>query len=419
MFKKLILILSVVTATFSQLTAQNPQISHQITQSCSVTTDGKILIHTGGHYTTALSEQLQLCDSLHSSTYDTVSSTFKNTKHFLYSYDMGGLLIESSSKTIDKSGTSWSNSQQTGYKYSGYLLFEETYKSWDKTLQDWADFMKYKYSYESDNSLLTIFNLPWDADSSEFKYSTKDMISYDANSRVSAVTNQKFNKNLGSWDNYLRINFTYSGGYVSEKLYQVFNKTSMLWDDYQKETITYNGSNKTEVVMQVKSATTNWENYSKNVFAYDNAAMSSMTEYLWYGSWMDSRKILYTCNSDKLVTLALTLQWAAHLNSYRDISQEESYYSQHQVFGISETPANSIIVNNPVSKHAAFQLSGLNENTQYLMKLISVNGTLLMSLPVISGQSIQLNSQIPNGIYILNLSAPGLKTWNQKILLTD
>ena len=173
MFKNLTLILSSFIIACNLLTAQNIQPVHQLTQSCFISTDGKVIINAGGHYTTAVSEQVQLRDSVFSSIFDTVNSTFKNSKKCYYSYDAGGLLTESASISIDKNGVSWSPGQQVSFKYTGFQLFDETNKSWDKTLTGWVTVMKYKYSYESDNSLSAIFNMPWDADSAEFKYSTK------------------------------------------------------------------------------------------------------------------------------------------------------------------------------------------------------------------------------------------------------
>jgi hypothetical protein len=417
MLKKLILVLSVAIVAFNPSIAQNIQSAHQLTPSCILTTDGKVIVNAGGHYTTSVSEQVFLRDSLHGSVFDTVSSAFNNTNKVYYTYDNGGLLTESAAKTLDKNGQSWSNSQQVIYTYSGFYLVEETNKSWDKTHSEWANFIDYKYSYETDNTLSSIFNLPWDSDSSEWQYSTKDLISYDPNKSVTSISNQKWNKNLNSWENYLRINFTYSGGYISEKLYQAWNKQNQLWVDYQKETFSYTNNNKTEVVTQTKSAGTDWENYSRITFAYDNTLLNTSTEYFWYGEWKENRKFNYTYSST--VETVVLQQWAAHLGSFRNQSQTESYFSQREVFGIGETPATIFAVNNPLSKHNAFQIAGLKSNTNYQMKIVAINGAIVLSMPVSAGQSIVLGNRVPNGIYMLGLTSAGMKAVNQKILVTD
>jgi hypothetical protein len=419
MKNKILLALTIIILAFNQLKAQNIQSAHQLTQNCYVTTEGKVVVDAGGHYTTNISEQVYLRDSLHGSTYDTTANTFKNNKKFYYSYDDGGLLTESNAETIDKSGLSWTNSQKISFGYTGFQLHEETTKSWNKAISDWINFLQNKYSYESDNSLSSIFYLNWDSTNIKWDYSTKDLLLYDQSNNVISIANQKWNNNLSSWENYLRINLTYSGGYITNKYYQVWNKSSQLWEDYQRETFTYSSNKKSEVIKQVKSATTDWENYSRSVFVYENSILSNITEYSWNGTWTDNRKYVYTYNSNYLITNVIVQLWAAHLSTYRNLSQDESYYSQREVIGIEETPANMLLIKNPVSRDAGFQITGLKENTKYQMKIVSLNGSVIMNKPVSAGQIIELGSQIQTGVYMLSVSAPGNKTLNQKILIND
>jgi hypothetical protein len=186
-----------------------------------------------------------------------------------------------------------------------------------------------------------------------------------------------------------------------------------------KGTFTYSSNKKSEVIKQVKSATTDWENYSRSVFVYENSILSNITEYSWNGTWTDNRKYVYTYNSNYLLTNVIVQLWAAHLSAYRNLSQDESYYSQREVIGIEETPANMLLIKNPVSRHAGFQITGLKENTKYQMKIVSLNGSVIMNKPVSAGQIIELGSQIQTGVYMLSVSAPGNKTLNQKILIND
>jgi hypothetical protein len=419
MFKKLSLFLLLTSAASLFTKAQEMPVAHQLAPSCYIATNGKAIINAGGQYTTATSAQVFLRDSLYGSTFDTVSTNFKNNKRIYYTYDAGGLLKESSSKTVDKSGLNWSLSQQIKFQYTGFQLFEETFRNWDKTLLDWVNLVQNKYTYETDNSLSSILYLPWDAGSSTWDYSTKDLIIYDVNKNIISVENQKFNKNLNKWDNYLRINFSYSGGYISEKIYQVWNKSAQLWEDYQKENFSYAASKKSEIIMQTKSPTSGWENYSRQVYTYNGSVLSDITDYLWYGSWTGNKKFIYTFNSNSLETLVVTQQWAAHLGNFRNILQDESYYTQREVIGVDESAVNTFVVSNPLSKSTAFKLNGLQERTKYQMVLVSLNGSIVMNVPVAAGETIELNSRIPNGIYMLNITSDGNKRLNQKILITD
>jgi hypothetical protein len=89
------------------------------------------------------------------------------------------------------------------------------------------------------------------------------------------------------------------------------------------------------------------------------------------------------------------------------------------VFGIDEAVANTFIVRNPLSKSIPFQLNGLKEHSDYQMSLISLNGSVVMNIPVTAEQTIELNSRIPNGVYMLSITTSAGKRLNQKILITD
>jgi hypothetical protein len=171
--------------------------------------------------------------------------------------------------------------------------------------------------------------------------------------------------------------------------------------------------------MQVKSPTTNWENYSRFVYTYNGSILNDITEYLWFGSWTGNKKLIYTFNSNGHEALVVTQQWAAHLGNFRNALQDESYYTQREVFGIDEAVANTFIVRNPLSKSIPFQLNGLKEYGDYQMSLISLNGSVVMNIPVTAEQTIELNSRIPNGVYMLSITTSAGKRLNQKILITD
>jgi hypothetical protein len=53
------------------------------------------------------------------------------------------------------------------------------------------------------------------------------------------------------------------------------------------------------------------------------------------------------------------------------------------------------------------------------LSLISLNGSVVMNIPVTAEQTIELNSRIPNGVYMLSITTSAGKRLNQKILITD
>jgi hypothetical protein len=203
------------------------------------------------------------------------------------------------------------------------------------------------------------------------------------------------------------------------KIYQLWNKTNQQWEDYQKETFTYSGSSISEMVTQTKTAVTEWENYSRTQYVYENSALSSTTEYLWYGSWSENKKFLYSYNVNNLLSSTTTQIWVAHLGNFRNLAFDESFYSKREVIGIDELPADQIMVISPVSKNSTLTIKGLQENTKYMVSLISLNGSTLMAKSVKAGESVSLINKLTNGIYFLSIKSSDGKSSIQKILVTD
>lgn len=418
MIQKTLTFFVLFTVFAFSLQAQSNKAIHTLSQSCYVTANGSVIINAGGQHTTSASEQIYLRDSLYSSAYDTASSSFKNNKRQYFSYDAGGLLTSASTKTIDKSGTTWSNSQLTEYGYTGFQLFEETTKSWEKTTSVWKNFVQNKYTYLADNSLQSIIYFSWDETNAEWDYNSKDLVTLNAG-KVSSISNQKYNVNLNSWENFLRINFTYTGGLVTELLFQSYDKSTQTWTDYQKETISYASSKISESITQVKSGSSAWENYSRKTYTHIETGPESITEYLWFASWKENRKYTYTYDNNQLLTRTLLSNWAAHLNLFREQTEDNSYFSKHEVIGINERAAETILIKNPVSVNETITPQGLKPGKSYTMQLISVSGSQIMLKNISSGESFTMPAGIQKGIYLLRISSSNEKTMIQKIVVAD
>ena len=153
MIKKLLTVVLIAMFCFGQSIAQQSQLVYSLSTSCYVNTQGKIIFNSGSQPITDSTAQIYLRDSLHTSAYDTINLSYKNIKNVYFTYDAGGMLLTSTTKAIDKSGTHWNNSQQIGYNYEKAQLLEETYKSWSNTVSDWVNVSKTKYQIGGDLNL--------------------------------------------------------------------------------------------------------------------------------------------------------------------------------------------------------------------------------------------------------------------------
>lgn len=410
-----ILILSWLLASFA--IAQSIYPVHQLTQSSIVTNEGKIVVNSGGQITNAVSQMVFLRDSLYISVYDTVSASYKLSKKEFFTYDNGGLLLNKTEEVLGKNGVSWNKSQKVNYLYSGFQLFDETFMIWNKDLSVYENSTKNLYSFDLEGQLKNIFYQPWDAANSNWDYLTADVMEYGPNGKLTGIATQKWNKNLNRWDNYLRINFNYTSGTITEKIYQTWNTGTLVWDDYQKETFVVTG-NTIDNTIYYTSGSGNWDNYLRKVIELENSYPKIITEYAWINAWKGTKKTLYAYNANNQIDELSIQNWATLLNSFRNNMLEKSYYSQREIFGINEKPQQEILIASPISSSQDFSIQGLDLNQQYLVECIALNGKVVFKSDYKAGQKIVFGSRVKAGVYLLHITAG--KSFNkiQKIVVT-
>lgn len=415
--KNYLLLIVVFTSLFCSSFAQSKLEIHQLTSSCIVDQQGKVIINTGGQTTNLVSQNIFLRDSIHYSDFDTISSVYKLNKREFFSYDNGGLLMQKEQEVIGKNGVTWGKSQRNNYLYTGSQLFDETSLSWNRDSSAFINSFKNLYTYNVDNSLKSVLFQPWDADNKEWDYSTSDNIVYLPNGSVDLIVRQKWNKNLNRWDNSLRSKLSYSGVNVSEKVFQSWNTNTLEWDNVQKDVFTYSG-NSIEVITYSITGT-EWTNYLRKVVEIENEKVKSITEYEWYGSWKQSNKNTYVYNSNNLIEELTKQKWASNLGAFRNNQFEKSFYSQREIFDVHNASVIEVLIANPVSRNQEFAISGLSVDKTYQIELIDMNGKVVFATNYQPGQQIKFGSKVTQGFYVLHLTSGTNFNKLQKLIVTQ
>lgn len=415
--KNYLLLIVVFTYLFSNSFAQSKLEIHQLTSSCIVDQQGKVIINSGGQTTNLVSQNVFLRDSVHYSDFDTVTSAYKLNKREFFTYDNGGLLMQKEQEVIGKNGVTWGKSQRNNYLYTGFQLFDETSLTWNRDSSAFINSFKDLYTYNSDNSLKSILFQPWDADNKEWEYLTSDNIIYLPNGSVDLIVRQKWNNNLNRWDNSLRFKLSYSGVNVSEKVFQSWNTSTLEWDNVQKDVYAYSG-NSIEVITYYITGT-EWTNYLRKVVEIENEKVKSITEYEWYGSWKQSNKNTFVYNSNNLIDELTKQKWAVHLGVFRNNQLEKSFYSQREIFDVNNASVVEVLIANPISRNQEFAISGLAVDKIYQIELIDMNGKVVFATNYQSGQQIKFGSKVARGFYVLHLTSGTSFNKLQKLIVTQ
>ena len=141
-------------------------------------------------------------------------SSWQNNKKETTTYDSHNNKTNFLIQTWNSSASSWNNSTQENYTYSGQNLTEYLYQYWDGS--NWVDYIKITYSYINDNLTGYLYQT-WDID--KWKNVEKKMYSYDGNNKTQYIY-QTWDVDADSWINKDKEEY-----YWSEHEYTFVEKT--------------------------------------------------------------------------------------------------------------------------------------------------------------------------------------------------
>ena len=164
--------------------------------------------------------------------------------------------------------------------------------------------------YESDN---------WNGFGS-WEHSDSGTITYDASGRE--TENLLLSGWTGTWLNFLKIMWTYSGGQFPDGyLYQLWDDQQNLYTNYQQAAFTYDaGGNKlTHSTKMWNAANNTWEDSSKFVYTYNNNHITSELMQQWdsaTGQWINVYDSLYSYDMNGNTIAIIGKNWNTGANHW-------------------------------------------------------------------------------------------------------
>lgn len=387
----------------------------QVTPSCYLNLAGKMVIHADGQTTSQASQQVNLRDSMYSSVYDTVNSTFRNIIRTYFDYDSGGVMRSLRTMGADKSGNNWTNTQLVKYQYADNVLFEEMFNEWDKTNSAWLPRTKNLYSFGTSGELMSIFYEPYDDITGLWGYSTKDLFDI-SNGTVNSITNQKWNKGLESWMSLNRTTYTYAGGYIRTALSEYWDVTNQVWVSKEKKTTSVVG-NTVETITQLTSNGTDWNNSQKVILTLSGSLVTQSETFQWVNNnWSTLSKTANTYNSN-LLEEAVSSDWKPYLSAYRPSLKWHYYINAHTVYGISERIVSKSFLPNPIQAGDRFILRELEIGKQVAVNWLDLNGRLLHQDSYVGGTILSVPSNLRPGLYLIQIIGGNKSIGIQKLVI--
>lgn len=365
-------------------------------------------------------EVKSLTDSIHQSSYDTVSETFKLTQRTFHNYDSGGMLIQRTKLLKDKSGN-WKNYSKDTLVYIGLQLRKVVNQQWDAQQSSWKNTLKFDYYYDTTNVLSSIIMSSWNSTESMWELSEKQYYSYNSGGQLIEDLYQVWNENLNIWENRSRTSNSYNGSQLAVELYEQWDPVGLSWQNYSRSTYSYNSGNLSQILKEAYvQALSSWVNMGRNTLTYNTSGKKETdTEENWLsGNWINSIRESYTYDGENLKTTT-EKKWQSHLNDWRNNSLTENFFSDHDVFGIREEKAIEIIVNNPVARGTEVKLHLAAGQFAREIVLVDLTGKKALSANLSNQETITIPAGIPAGIYILKCRLSNGLIKVQKLLITE
>lgn len=306
--------------------------------------------------------------------------------------------------STDKNGN-WRNYSNDTLLYIGSQLRVVISKQWDSQNNIWKNSIKNDYYYDTLNILTSIILSSWNTTSLSWETSEKQSFEYTPTGLLQQELHQSWNSSLSIWNNSSRTVFSYSGSRLDNSRQELWDDVNLAWRNYLRSKYTYTNNQNTEILSEkFNTSLSSWENANKIIFTFTTAGkVETETLQTWDGSnWLNSTALIHTYTNDDRVK-TVTRQWQAHLNNWRDFSQDETFFSLHEIFGRPETEELPIRIQNPVRKGSEVRLTGLPLNQLYQVQLFSIPGNLVLQQKLYDNGLIHIPSHLSTGVYLLKI----------------
>ncbi len=268
-----------------------------------------------------------------------------------FSYDSYGQELEYISTSLDSSGNI-TMQQKTEYSYnSNNLLSEIVY--YNSVSGSWVNSFKEVHTYNSDNKISVLESYNWDSTNNvwmenqkkEFFYNTDDTLDYNITYNYDATNSV--------WVISMKEEYTYvaSTDLVSLEEIFVWDATTSTYSAVTRRHYTYDTNNNNTLIIfeYFDVSTSSWVNSSQtsNAFDANNDLIETISYYWQSNNWVPGFKQNYTRNAVGTVTLSESFNYDSVSQTWMTTPSDRNIptYSTPSVFATELIIPNQISIN--------------------------------------------------------------------------
>ena len=373
--------------------------------------------------------------------FDHVNNVFISGSQNIYSYNTSNLMTELLSQTLDIPSGSWVNISKISYTYnSGNMQTEQLSVVWSTSQNNWVNDQKYEYSYDAGNHPTGYLYSTWNTGTHLWEPNTLATYTNSTGGLPLEKLYQHWLSSTSSWQNYEKIANQYNSyNLMTDDLDQLWNTGTSLWINNWKDQYVYYSNNvqKTRNQYYWIPNGSSWmesyytlndsigymlEYYMKSIdfqnstyifgdrYLYSYNTQHNYIEYDHFsldipsGNWIPSGRRQFTYDQNANNTVQLDQIWDIGSNSYLNYYKIENFFSFTTGIREKKDLSGYCFYPNPIRKGMPVSCQGLKANEEYSIMLYNLNGQLIFTSPIHSGEQFIFPGNIAPGMYLLTLS---------------
>ncbi len=403
-------------------------------------------------FTMRAQQDFYVVDSLYCYSHNGATTT-PTERQYNLSFSPTGEVLESRREKYLPWLGQWRNLAHITYVYDNQgNLVQQVEQSWDTLALTWVNATATENTPNQNGDFTQTVNKVWDGQN--WQFSDRVSSTFGANGFIETLTQQLWEN--GNWRNNLRILYATNvlGKFVQTK-FQLWNTTSNSFYDVNRQTYSYDPQNQalemgqlTEVYDQ---ALMQWDSSSQLLKMYDSQGnMTEQTTQIWNNidsNWVNAGRILQNYNVENNLTLRTELVWNGNqwvnyfqVNNVYDTAQnlirfEVSYWDvtfwnllsscdfyprfHHEVLAVVAMEQVIWRLPNPYRIGQSVDCAEMLSTGAKRLAIFDFSGKLISSQNIENQLVIEVNGDLPMGIYVAKISGERGNFFTQKILIVS
>ncbi len=372
-------------------------------------------------------------------------------RQYNLSFSATGASLESRREQYLPSLGQWRNLIYTTYVYDNQdNLVQQVEQSWDTLALAWVNATAMENTPNQNGDFTQTVHKFWDGQNWQFVDRINSV--FGANGFIETLTQQLWEN--GNWRNQLRIIYASNalGKFVQTK-FQLWNTTTSSFYDVNRQSYFYDSQNPELEVKKVTEvydqATMNWGKSSQSLKTYDSQGnLAEETTQLWNTvdtGWVNSFRILQNFNTENDVTLRTELVWNStqwvntfQVNNVYDTAQNLTRFEvfqwqldhwkllsscdfyprfHHEVLATNEPTLAFFQLPNPYRIGQPIDCSAMVAAGAKRLEVFDFSGKMICSQNIENQSVIEINGDLPMGMYVAKISGDKGSFFTQKLLI--